>query len=130
MENFLPMNRLSLRLSAVALCLLLAGTSCQNPFARRSDTVSRMDAPRERESKPLDTRRRDMVLVVTTDAQGEIAQINVQRSSGKESVDAYVIQSIRDGWPHQPSTRSVVAVSYTAAKGFTEPKVLSSTPVS
>lgn len=123
------MNRLSLRLSAGALCLLLAGTGCQNPFARRSDTVARMDAPREREHKPLDTRRHELVLVVTTDAQGAVAQINVQRSSGKDGVDAYVIQSIRDGWPRQPSTRSVVQVEYSAEKGFTEPKVLSSTPV-
>ncbi len=123
------MNRTFLLFSAGALCLLLAGTGCRSPFARRSDTVARMDAPRPPEHKPVDTRRRDIVMEVITDPQGEVAQINVQRSSGKDSVDAYVAQTIRDGWPRQPSTRSKVAISYSADKGFTEPKILSSTPL-
>ena len=115
---------------ALASVLLLAGVGCKNgPLAPRSNTVSRMDAPREREHKSVDSRRRDMVVDVTTDAQGNVVEIHFERSSGKESIDAYVAESIRSGWPRQPSTRSVASVSYTAEKGFTEPKVLSSTPV-
>ena len=109
--------------------LLLVNTGCKNgPLAPRSNTVARMDNPRARESKPLDTRRRDMVVEVTTDAEGNVVEVHFQRSSGKESVDAYVAETIRTGWPRQPSTRSVAAVSYSVEKGFTEPKILSSSP--
>lgn len=116
-----------------AVCALslatLASTGCKGMFAPRSNTVSRMDDPRPRETKPLDSRRRDMVVEITTDAQGNVAEVRFQRSSGKESVDAYVAQTIRDGWPRQPSTRSVAEISYSVEKGFTQPKILSSSPV-
>lgn len=123
------MNRPSLRPTVGALVLLLVSAGCKNgPLAPRSNTVARMDAPRARENKALDTRRREMVVEVTTDAQGDVAQINFQRSSGKESIDAYVADSIRSGWPRQPSTRSVASLSYSVEKGFTEPKILSTSP--
>ena len=124
------MNRCSFLRSTVCalLLLLLAGTGCKNFLATRG-TGSHMDAPRAREDKPIDTRRRDMLVEVTTDAQGNVAEVRFQRSSGKESVDAYVAESIRGGWPHQPSTRSVAAVTYSADKGFTQPKIISSSPV-
>lgn len=124
------MNRPFLRptLGVLAL-LLLASAGCKNgPLAPRSNTIARMDAPRAKENKPLDPRRRDIVVEVTTDAQGEVVEVHFQRSSGKDSVDAYVAESIRSGWPHQPSTRSVASLSYSAEKGFTEPKILSSSP--
>ena len=125
------MNRSFFRPTVCALSLLLVGTGCggKGLFARRSDTVARMDAVRPREHKPLDTRRHDMVVEVTTDAAGNVMEIHFQRSSGKDSVDAYVAESIRQGWPHQPSPKSVAAVSYSVEKGFTEPKILSNTPV-
>ncbi len=125
------MNCSFLRPTVCALSLLLVGSGCggKGLFARRSDTVARMDEPRPREHKPLDSRRRDMVVEITTDAQGNVVEIHFQRSSGKDSVDAYVAESIRQGWPHQPSTKSVAAISYSVEKGFSEPKVLSNTPV-
>lgn len=123
-----PMNRCSLFRSTVcALSLLLAGTGCKNFLSTRG-TGSHMDAPREREDKHIDTHRRDMIVEVVTDAQGNVADIRFQRSSGRDSVDAYVAESIRGGWPRQPSTRSVAAVSYSAQTGFTQPKILSSAP--
>ena len=67
--------------------------------------------------------------LTVADAEGNVAQIHFQRSSGKDSVDAYVAQSIHDGWPHQPSVKTVAEVSYSVAKGFSEPKIISTTPV-
>ena len=122
------MNCSLLRPTVCALSLLLVGTGCKGLFAPRSNTVARMDDPRPRETKTLDSHRRDMVVEVTTDAQGNVVEIHFQRSSGKESVDAFVAESIRQGWPRQPSIKSVAAVSYSVEKGFSEPKILSATP--
>ena len=69
-----------------------------------------------------------MTVEVTTGPQGEIANIRFQRSSGKDAIDGYVAQTIRDGWPQQPSTRTVVEVTYSQEKGFSQPKVISTSP--
>ena len=75
-----------------------------------------------------DRRVRVMVVEVTTGPEGQIANIRFQRSSGKEGIDGYVAESIRQGWPQQPSTRTVVEVTYSADKGFSSPKVISTAP--
>ena len=77
---------------------------------------------------PTDHRIRVMVVEVTTGPDGQIADIHFQRSSGKEGIDGYVAESIRQGWPQQPSTRTVVEMTYSADKGFSQPKVLSTVP--
>ena len=71
-----------------------------------------------------------MVVEVTTDAQGQISNIHFQRSSGKDGIDNYVGETIRQGWPQQPSTRTVVQVTFSEDKGFSQPKVLSTSPAS
>lgn len=119
------MNRRVLSLLCV-LPLLAAGTGCKMLAIRGSGT--HMDAPTRESTKPVDTRRRDIVVEVTTDPEGNVATIRIQRSSGKESLDAYVAETIRQSWPRQPSTRSVAEITYSVEKGFGEPKVLSTTP--
>ena len=75
-----------------------------------------------------DHRARTMVVEVTTDPQGQVANIAFKRSSGKEGIDGYVAQTIHESWPQQPSTRTVAEITYTKDTGFSQPKVLSSSP--
>ena len=116
-----------IRLLPFAACLALAtgGTGCG--YFRTIGTGAHMDKPRDRPTS-TDDRTRVMVVEVTTDAQGAVANITFKRSSGKDGVDAYVAETIRQGWPAQPSLRTVAEVTYSQAKGFSEPKVLSSSP--
>ncbi len=121
------MNRRPVLSLLCALSVLSAGTGCKRLATLGSGT--HLDAPREPAARPVDNRKREIIVEVTTDPAGNVATIHFQRSSGKESLDAYVAESIREGWPHQPSTRSVAAITYSVEKGFSEPKVMSSTPV-
>ncbi len=125
-----PMNLASFLLgpSCCAL-LLLASTGCKvNPFANLG-TGTHLDAPTNHPHDPNPTRERPMVVEVTTDADGNVASITFQRSSGKEGIDGYVAETIRQNWPRQPSMRTVASLSYSTEKGFSTPKILSSTPL-
>ena len=106
--------------------MLLTGAGCQ--LIRNYGTGTHLDAPRDHPHDTNPSRVREMVVDVTTDAQGNVAEIHFERSSGKDGIDAYVAESIRQGWPRQPSTRSVASLTYSTEKGFTPPKILSTTP--
>ena len=121
------MNRHPVFSLVCASLVLLAGTGCKKFATLGSGT--HMDAPRDRTTAPVDNRRREMIVEVTTDPEGNVAEIHFQRSSGKESLDAYIAESIRQGWPRQPSMKSVAAITYSVEKGFSEPKVISNTPL-
>lgn len=107
--------------------LLLAGTGCQT--VRNLGTGTHLDAPQQHPHDPNPTRERLMVVEVTTDAEGNVAEIHFQRSSGKDGIDGYVAETIRQSWPRQPSTHSVASLTYSTEKGFSSPKIISSTPL-
>ena len=88
-----------------------------------------MDAPREHPRDTDPRRVREMVVEVITDPEGSVAEIHFQRSSGKEGIDGYVAESIRQTWPRQPSTRSIASINYSTEKGFSSPKIISSSPL-
>ncbi len=107
--------------------LLVTGAGCQ--IIRNYGSGTHMDNARDHPHDPNPSRVREMVVEVTTDAAGNVAQIQFQRSSGKDGIDGYVAESIRQNWPRQPSTKSVASLTYSTEKGFSAPKMLSSTPL-
>ena len=122
------MNRASILLGLLWCVLLLGtGTGCQ--LVRNYGSGTHLDSPQDHPHDTNPTRVREMIVEVTTDADGNVASIHFQRSSGKDGIDGYVAQSIRDGWPRQPSTRSVASLTYSTEKGFSSPKIISSTPL-
>ena len=100
-------------------------------FRGRSDTVARLDKPRERPHKPRDNRVRKMVIAIATDPAGTIVDVQFRQSSGSPAVDDFVRESIKASWPGQaqPGTLTTVELTYSAAEGFGEPKVLSAQPL-
>ncbi len=120
------MNRASFLLGLLCGTLLLTGSGCR--LINNYGTGEHLDKPRDHPHDTDPTRVREMIVEVTTDAEGNVADIRFQRSSGKEGIDGYVAQSIRQGWPRQPSTRSVASLTYSTEKGFSTPKMISSTP--
>ena len=121
--SFLPLPRPALLLAG--LLLAAGGSGCSYLHTLGSGThMDQAKAP----PAALDRHVRVMIVEVTTGPQGEIANIRFQRSSGKGGIDGYVEQTIREGWPQQSSTRTVVEVTYSEDKGFSQPKVLSTAP--
>ncbi len=116
-------------LPCLFLCglLLVTGAGCQ--IIRNYGSGTHLDNPRDHPHDTNPRRVREMVVEVTTDATGSVTEIHFQRSSGKEGIDGYVAESIRQTWPRQPSTKSVASLTYSTEKGFSAPKVLSSTPL-
>ncbi len=122
------MNRaFSLRCLSACALLVTAGTGCH--YFRDLGTGTHMDAPRDHPHDTNPGRQLLMVVEVTTDAEGNVAKVFFQRSSGKEGIDGYVAESIHENWPHQPSTKSVASLTYSTEKGFSPPKMISSTPL-
>ncbi len=113
-----------------ASCLTLAFSSCA-VFRPRSDTVARLDKPRERPRKPVDRRTRRMVIAISTNPAGQIVDIQFRQSSGSEAVDNYVLETIKADWPGQaqPGTVTTVELTQSSDTGFSEPKVLSVQPL-
>ena len=122
------MNRVSF-LFSLLLCVFLTvtGTGCQ--IVRNYGSGTHLNTPQDHPHDTNPTREREMVVEVTTDAEGNVATINFRRSSGKDGIDAYVAETIREGWPRKPSTKSVASLTYSAEKGFSAPKMISSTPL-
>ncbi|MBV9127063.1 MAG: TonB C-terminal domain-containing protein [Verrucomicrobia bacterium] len=115
-------------LSLLALLSVAPGCSM---FRARSDTVARLDKPRERPHKPIDRRTRQMVIAITTDPAGQIVDIQFRKASGSAAVDDYVRESIKASWPGQgqPGSVTTVELTYSTEGGFSEPKVLETHPV-
>ncbi len=122
----MPPLRPTLILSAVVFAASLAGCGLFRPG---SATKQRLDEPREIPHHPTNVKPRTMVIEVTTDASGAVADINYRQSSGSGAVDNYEAQNIRHTWPSIPSTRTVVQETYSAERGFYDQKVISSSPV-
>ena len=119
----LPLPRPVLLLAG--LLLVTAGGGCS--YFRNLGSGTHMDQAKAPPA-PTDHRVRVMDVEVTTGPEGQITNIHFQRSSGKEGIDGYVAESIRQGWPQQPSTRTVVEMTYSADKGFSQPKIISTAP--
>ncbi len=106
--------------------MIFAGAGCN--FIHNYGSGSHLDAPVEKPQKHGTAKASTMQAQVTTDATGRVTTIEFVRSSGSNAVDGYVADSIRQNWPGGPSTRSLVEISYKPGTGFSDPKVLSSTP--
>lgn len=95
---------------------------------RNAGTGQHLDAPRDRPAPKAGIKKRDMLVEVTTDASGAVVSVQFKRSSGAETVDAYVANSIRGNWPRVPSTVTLAELTYSMAEGFSQPKMISSHP--
>lgn len=118
-------------LIAAALLGGTAGCRSVRSAIAGSDTRPRMESQRERPRKALDKRMRRMVVAVTTDASGQVADVRFVQSSGKPAVDDYVREDIRASFPGQgqPGTVTTMELNYSAAEGFSEPRILATTPL-
>ena len=108
--------------------IVVAGLPGCSIFHHSSDT-ERLDPPREIAHRPTDKRPKTMLVGVTTDASGAVTTVEFKRSSGSAAIDNYVAEDIRHNWPGGPSTRSLIELVYTDEKKFSQPKLISSSPV-
>ena len=118
--------------SALRLLVLTTGIASLagcGLFRGGSSTQQRLDEPREIPHHPANVKPRTMLIEITTDASGAVATVEFKRSSGSAAVDNFVAENIRHTWPGGPSTRSLVELTYSADKSFSEPKLISATPV-
>ncbi len=113
------------RIIAVGL-LAVGGAGCQ--LYHNLGTGEHYDAPEARPVSDKSKRVRDMVVEVTTNAEDAVTQVQFKRSSGSSVVDQYVAESARVNWAGKPSTVTVIALTYSGEKGFSDPKVLSTSP--
>lgn len=99
-------------------------------FLHNYGSGTHLDEVRDKPKNPRGAKASTMQAEVVTDAFGQVTSIHFLRSSGSSAVDNYVADSIRTGWPGGPLTRSVVEISYNPGTGFTNPKIISSSPAS
>lgn len=126
---------LSPRLRPVAFALLasvvlLTLPACSNvrTLIVGSNTGPKLDRTNERPRKPLDKKARRVVIAVVADAAGQVVDTRIVQSSGSASVDDYV----RAYPPTEaaPTSVTTLEITYSAAEGFTAPKVLKVEPLS
>jgi hypothetical protein len=109
-----------------ALGVAVAGCGgCQ--LYRNLGTGEHYDAPEDKPASDKSKRVRNIVVAVTTDAAGAVTQVQFKRSSGSTVIDQYVAESARTNWSGKPSAVTVIALTYSGEKGFSEPKVISTT---
>lgn len=113
------------RLTVISL-LVASVSGCS--FLRGDGTKQRLDPPSEHPHHPVNAKTRTMLIEITTDPEGVVANVEFKRSSGSDAVDNYVAENLRHAAPGKPSTRSLVELTYSASKGFSEPKLISSAP--
>lgn len=114
--------------SRLAICALVAVGAPSCSFFRGDGTKQRLDEPRELPHHPVNVRPRTMMIEATTDVTGAVVGIVFKRGSGSDAVDNYVAENLRHAPPGNPSTRSLIELTYSAEKGFSEPKLVSSSP--
>lgn len=114
---------LFVRWLSLALCFALVGCQAFRP----RNTVPDLTPVRKHHepSKKVHTIQAEVV----TDSSGAVASLRVLRPSGSPAMDDFVLESIRSTWPPAPSRRTVVEVSHSPAEGFSEPKVISTSPI-
>ena len=105
-----------------------SGSGCN--FIHNYGSGTHLDAAQEKPEEHGKAKASTMQVAITTDAAAQVVTITFIRSSGSGAVDGFVADSIRRTWPGTPSTRSLVEIRYAPGTGFTEPKLLSSNPVS
>ncbi len=113
-----------------AAALALAFLSCNGCALYHSlGTGVRYDPPPDREVSEKSKRVRDILIEVTTNASGAVTQVDFKRSSGDPDMDKYIADSVRAEFTAGGvSTRSLVELTYSGEKGFSDPKVLSTKP--
>ncbi len=116
------------RFTSLTACglVLAGGVGCT--FFRNAGTGEHLDAPRERLSSEKNVKKRDMLVEVTTDASGEVVNVQFKRSSGSDVVDAHVADTIHSSWPRVPSTVTEAELTFSVADGFSQPRTISSHP--
>lgn len=122
-----PRHLLRAALLSLAAAVALGGSGCQ--LYRSIGKGQNMDTERPRPHHEVQHGGQEIIAEVTTDAEGKVASINLRKSSGREAVDNYVVESIRSGWPPVPSTRSIVRLRHLSDGGFSDPETISNTPV-
>ena len=108
--------------------LLLGDGGCI--FLRNYGTGTHLDAPPDKAPHHGSAKASTMQIEITTDATAQVTMIHFVKSSGSDALDGFVADSIRHTWPGSPSTRALVEIHYAPGTGFSEPKLISSTPVS
>ena len=98
-------------------------------FFRNYGTGTHLDAPPEKTPHHGTAKASTMQIEITTDAAGQVTMIHFVKSSGSDAVDNFVADSLRHT-SGNPSARTLVEIRYAPGTGFSEPKLLSSTPVS
>lgn len=124
------LSRLFRRCARTALLLpLMLGLGGCN-FIHNYGSGTHLDTPAEKPAKRRNTAKASTMLIdVTTNAEGQVVSVDFVRSSGSAAVDNFVADSIRHDFPGNPSTRTRVEVNYSPADGFSQPKLISSTPL-
>ena len=108
--------------------VLLSVLSSGCTFYRSLGKGQHIAPARERSHRDTRGTSENIVAAVTTDPEGNIVNINFIKHSRSQAVDEYIVQTISDGFPRQPSTRTVVQISHAANAGFGEPQVISREP--
>ncbi len=125
--RFLASSAPLLLTALVSLSLLPACTSVRTLIVG-STAGAKLDPTSQRPHRPLDNKKRRVVVAVVADAAGQVVDTRIVQSSGSSAVDEYV----RAYPPAQatPASTTTLELTYSAADGFTDPKVLKIEPLS
>lgn len=127
---FFPIQRRNAqRAVTLALSLLLAVGSGGCQLYRNLGKGQQLEPSRPAPHHEVNRPGQEILVAVTTAADGSVADIRFEKSSGREAIDNYVAETIRSGWPAIPSTRSVARLRHLEGGGFSDPEIISSTPV-
>ena len=126
---FPPRHRNARRAFTFALPLALAALSGGSTIYGNIGKGQQLDPSRPAPHHEVNRTGQEILVAVTTAADGSVADIRFEKSSGRDAVDNYVAESIRSGWPAVPSTRSVAKLRHLDGGGFSDPEIISSTPV-
>ena len=128
LKAFPSLSRSSPRLILGAGLALLSVTGGGCTYYHSLGKGQRLEPSRSRPHHENSNAGENVVVEVTTDAEANIVNINFVKHSRSQAVDAYIAQTITDGFPRQPSTRTVVQIRHSSAAGFGEPQVISREP--
>ena len=110
----------------VSLSLLPACTNVRTLIVG-SSAGAKLDPTAQRPHRPLDSKKRRVVVAIVADATGQVVDTRIVQRSGSPALDA----SVR-AYPPAPATPvsvTTMALTYSSAEGFTEPKVLKIEPL-
>ena len=110
------------------MVLAVAALSCAGcQIYRNLGTGVHYDAPQPKVTSDKGKRVHDILVAVTTNAAGAVTLVQFKRSSGSGDIDQYIADTARQGWRGAPSTTSLIELTYSGEKGFSDPKVISTT---